>query len=77
MTREHVHDSITHAKERVRRERLSEEVGKIVHGDRDLHVFDTLTDEEVTSLDVLHTLVVLRVPRSTRELDHSARAGWA
>ena len=46
-------------------ERLGEEVCQIVHcvhvGHRDLQIFDTLANEEVAALYMLHALVVLQI----------------
>ena len=65
ITHTHVHDPITHRKEHASTQRFSEEVGKIVDGAHEwtpnLVLFHKLTHEEVTTFDVFHPTVVLRV----------------
>ena len=60
-----VHDLIAHGEELHGLQRLGEEVRQVVErihvGYADLHVLDTLADEEVSPSDVLSALVVLGV----------------
>ena len=65
VTRTHIHDLVTHWEEDIRTQRLGEEIRQVVHSANErasnLVVFDQLTNKEVTTLDVFHTSVVLRV----------------
>ena len=60
-----VHDDVPHAKERLSRQRLSEEIGHVVRrlheGNTQLHVLDALSNEEVAPVDVLSARVHLGV----------------
>ena len=65
ITHTHVHDTITHGEEHTSTKRFGEEVSEIVDGAHErtpnLVIFHQLAHEEVTTLDVLHPTVVLRV----------------
>ena len=65
--RRDVHELVTHGEEMLGIEGLGEEVRQVVAcGDirhDDVEVLDALADEEVTTLDMLHARVVLRVVR--------------
>ena len=60
-----IHDHVAHGKEGTWRQRLGEEVGQVVdaadEGDHDLQLLDLLAHEEVASVDVLGSCMVLRV----------------
>ena len=62
-----IHNGITHGNEGLRVLHLSKEVSQIVHGvnirNTDLHIFHTFANEEMTTLDVFNTFVVLGVVR--------------
>eukprot|EP00965_Chrysotila_dentata_P061514 2036792-Pleurochrysis_carterae.AAC.1 len=60
-----VHDNVAQGKERPRRKRLGEEVGKVVRAaherNRQLELFDFFPDEKMTSMDVFGTRVMLGI----------------